>query len=167
MRRAILWLAVATTLQAALAAALSATAHAFPGYQPETIVVKTSERALYYMRGDGRVMVFPVAVGRRGKTWSGVAIVDGKYLNPDWMAPPDMRRARSKTPRLIPGGAPNNPMGVAALTLAGGQYAIHGTNAPGSIGGFVSSGCIRMYNQDITDLYQRVPVGTPVVVVTR
>ncbi len=67
-------------------------------------------------------------------------------------------------PDVIPGGAPNNPMGVAALTLSGGKYAIHGTNNPGSIGGFVSYGCIRMYNQDITDLYDRVGVGTPVIV---
>ena len=66
---------------------------------------------------------------------------------------------------VIPGGSPHNPMGVAALTLAGGQYAIHGTNVPSSVGGYVSAGCIRMYNQDITDLYQRVPVGTPVIVV--
>lgn len=164
MRKTMFWLAVATTLQAVVSVALSRTAQAFPGYQPETIVVKTSERALYYVRGDGRIMAFPVAVGRRGKTWSGVAIVDGKYLNPDWMAPPDMRRAKRKTPRIIPGGAPNNPMGVAALTLSGGQYAIHGTNSPNLIGQPVSAGCIRMYNEDIMQLYKHVKVGTYVYV---
>ena len=84
--------------------------------------------------------------------------------------PTGRRRRRSdatspRCPRVIPGGSPRNPMGAAALTLAGGQYAIHGTNAPGSIGGFVSYGCIRMHNHDVTDLYARVSVGTPVVVV--
>ena len=80
-----------------------------------------------------------------------------KYIKPAWASPSD-------TTRVIPGGSPSNPMGVAALTLSGGQYAIHGTNRPDSIGGFVSLGCIRMYNQDVMDLFQRVSVGTPVVV---
>jgi lipoprotein-anchoring transpeptidase ErfK/SrfK len=75
-----------------------------------------------------------------------------------------VRRDKPSLPNVIPGGSPRNPMGVAAMTLAGGEYAIHGTNVPGSIGGFVSYGCIRMYNQDISDLFERVSVGTPVVV---
>ena len=75
-----------------------------------------------------------------------------------------MKHDKPNMPNVIPGGAPSNPMGVAAMTLAGGEYAIHGTNRPNSVGGFVSYGCIRMYNADITDLFQRVSVGTPVVV---
>src|SRR6266702_8226715 len=83
---------------------------------------------------------------------------------PAWGPPPDIAREHPNIPKVIPGGAPNNPMGVAAMTLAGGEYAIHGTNRPGSIGGFVSYGCIRMYNADILDLYNRVGWGTTVVV---
>jgi len=138
---------------------------ASPGrYAPGTIVVKTSERRLYFIGGDGSAMRYPVGVGRAGKQWAGVARIDGKYLNPAWSPPAEVRRDKPSLPQVIPGGSPRNPMGVAALTLSGGQYAIHGTNTPGSIGGFVSYGCIRMFNQDIMDLYQRVAVGTPVVV---
>jgi lipoprotein-anchoring transpeptidase ErfK/SrfK len=109
-------------------------------------------------------MRFPVGVGRRGKTWTGHAVIDSKRVQPAWQAPPEMWAGRPGTPPVIPGGAPNNPMGEAALTMRGGEYAIHGTNNPASIGGFVSSGCIRMYNQDIRALFQMVSVGTPVVV---
>ena len=91
-------------------------------------------------------------------------MIAGKYIQPDWSPPADIRRDKPGLPRVIPGGSPQNPMGAAALTLSGGDYAIHGTNSPGSIGGFVSYGCIRMYNQDIADLYARVSVGTPVIV---
>jgi lipoprotein-anchoring transpeptidase ErfK/SrfK len=133
------------------------------GVSPGTIVVRTNERRLYLVLGQGRAMVYPVGVGRAGRQWAGRATIDGKHIRPAWQAPADM--APRSGSRVIPGGSPENPMGVAALTLSGGgQYAIHGTNNPGSIGGFVSSGCIRMYNQDITDLYDRVGVGTPVVV---
>jgi lipoprotein-anchoring transpeptidase ErfK/SrfK len=134
------------------------------GYSPGTIIVRTSERRLYLVLGGGAAVRYKVGVGRAGKQWSGVSHVDGKYMYPAWAPPADMLRDRRFAPRVIPGGAPNNPMGVAALTLAGGEYAIHGTNAPNSIGGFVSYGCIRMYNHDIADLYQRVSVGAPVVV---
>ena len=106
-------------------------------------------------------------VGRAGKQWAGATRIDGKYVNPAWAPPADVKHDNPSLPDVIPGGSPRNPMGVAAMTLAGGEYAIHGTNVPGSIGGFVSYGCIRMYNQDITDLYQRVGVGTPVVVTAR
>jgi lipoprotein-anchoring transpeptidase ErfK/SrfK len=134
------------------------------GVSPGTIVVRTGERRLYYVLGGGQAIRYPVGVGRVGRQWAGRSVVDGKYVRPDWSPPPDIARAQPNLPRLIPGGAPNNPMGVAALTLSGGDYAIHGTNRPSSIGGFVSYGCIRMYNQDIVDLYRRVSVGTPVVV---
>jgi lipoprotein-anchoring transpeptidase ErfK/SrfK len=136
-------------------------------YRPGTIVVNTSERRLYLVLGGGAAVRYKVGVGKAGRQWAGVSHVDGKYMYPAWAPPADLRRDRRISPSVIPGGSPHNPMGVAALTLAGGEYAIHGTNAPGSIGGFVSYGCIRMYNHDIADLYQRVQVGAPVVVVAR
>ena len=94
----------------------------------------------------------------------GQAMIDSKRIRPAWGPPPDIKREHPEIPDVIPGGSPKNPMGAAALTLSGGEYAIHGTNNPGSIGGYVSYGCIRMYNQDITDLFDRVSVGTPVIV---
>lgn len=136
----------------------------FDGYRPGTIVVRTSERRLYLVVDDGVALRYPVGVGKKGKAWSGTAHIDGKHRNPAWAPPPVVRRDRPGLPDVIPGGSPRNPMGVAALTLTGGEYAIHGTNAPGSVGGFVSYGCIRMYNEDISDLYNRVRVGTRVVV---
>ncbi len=134
------------------------------GYAPGTIVVHTNERRLYYYLTGGKALRYPVGVGRAGKQWSGTSFVNGKYLNPAWTPPQDIRRDKPDLPAVIPGGSPHNPMGVAALTLSGGEYAIHGTNRPESIGGFVSYGCIRMYNEDITDLYGRVDYNTPVVV---
>jgi lipoprotein-anchoring transpeptidase ErfK/SrfK len=133
-------------------------------YAPGTIVVKTSERRLYLILESGRAMRYPVGVGKAGKQWSGTTKIEGKYLNPAWSPPSEVRRDKPNMPDVIPGGSPRNPMGVAALTLAGGEYAIHGTNVPGSVGGFVSYGCIRMLNDDISDLYQRVQVGTTVTV---
>ena len=133
-------------------------------YSPGTIVVKTNERRLYLILDDGYAMRYPVGVGKAGKQWAGVTRIDGKYRNPAWAPPEDVKHDIPSIPNLIPGGAANNPMGVAAMTLAGGEYAIHGTNRPGSVGGFVSYGCIRMLNPDITDLYTRVSVGTKVVV---
>ena len=138
---------------------------AFNGGVPAgTIVVRTGERKLYLVLGEGRALRYPVGVGRVGRQWAGRSFIDGKHVQPDWAPPPDIAKEHPSMNRVIPGGSPQNPMGVAALTLDGGQYAIHGTNNPGSIGGFVSYGCIRMYNQDITDLYDRVSVGTPVLV---
>ncbi len=136
----------------------------FNGYSPGTIVVNTSQRRLYYVVDDGRAVRYAVGVGKPGKQWSGAAYIDGKYRYPAWSPPAVVRRDNPSLPSVIPGGSPGNPMGVAALTLSGGEYAIHGTNKPGSIGGFVSYGCIRMHNSDITDLFQRVTVGTQVIV---
>jgi lipoprotein-anchoring transpeptidase ErfK/SrfK len=129
-----------------------------------TIVVRTNERRLYLVLGEGRALSYPVGVGRAGRQWAGRAIISGKHVKPAWAPPPDIARARPKLARVHEGGAPSNPMGAAALTLSGGEYAIHGTNDPSSIGGFVSYGCIRMHNHDITDLYGRVSIGTPVIV---
>jgi lipoprotein-anchoring transpeptidase ErfK/SrfK len=134
------------------------------GFSPGTIIVKTSQRRLYLVMGDGRTISYPVGVGRAGKQWFGTAHIDGKHRYPAWSPPSEIRRDNPRLPDVIPGGAPNNPMGVAALTLSRGEYAIHGTNRPGSIGGFVSYGCIRMHNRDIADLFDRVGVGTPVIV---
>jgi lipoprotein-anchoring transpeptidase ErfK/SrfK len=133
-------------------------------YSAGTVVVKTGERKLYYVLGDGHALRYPVGVGKTGKAWSGTVRIDGKYLHPAWSPPAEVRRDNPSLPNVIPGGSPRNPMGAAALTLSGGQYAIHGTNMPNSIGGFVSYGCIRMYNEDVLDLYGRVGVGTTVVV---
>jgi lipoprotein-anchoring transpeptidase ErfK/SrfK len=130
-----------------------------------TVLVRTHERRLYYVIGDGRAIRYPVGVGMGGKQWAGTTRIDGKYLKPAWSPPKDVKRDRPRIPDVIAGGSPKNPMGAAALTLAGGEYAIHGTNMPGSIGGFVSYGCIRMFNQDIVDLYSRVSLGTTVMVV--
>jgi len=138
---------------------------AFSGYSAGTIVVVTHQRSLYYVLGNGQAIRYPVGVGKSGKQWAGETRIDGKYIKPAWSPPREVKRDKPRLPNVIPGGSPRNPMGVAAMTLAGGEYAIHGTNTPNSIGGFVSYGCIRMYNQDITDLYGRVGVGTPVVVV--
>jgi lipoprotein-anchoring transpeptidase ErfK/SrfK len=169
LRRAALFVA----LVLALALLAAAAAHAatrdqevvyFSGFAPGTIVVKTSERRLYYVLNNQRALRFPVGVGRSGKTWTGNARVEGKFVRPAWAPPEEIRRDNPDLPDVIPGGAANNPMGEAALTLRGGEYAIHGTNRPKSIGGFVSYGCIRMHNEDIVKLYQLVAVGTPVIV---
>jgi lipoprotein-anchoring transpeptidase ErfK/SrfK len=132
--------------------------------EPGTVVVRTAERRLYFVNGDGTAIRYPVAVGRAGKQWTGYARIDGKYLRPAWSPPAEVKRDNPRLPDVIAGGSPSNPMGVAALTLDRGEYAIHGTNRPGSIGTFASYGCIRMYNQDVADLYGRVQVGATVVV---
>ena len=137
---------------------------AFGGFSPGTIVVKTSQRRLYLVVDGGRALSYPVGVGKAGKAWAGTATIDGKYVHPAWSPPADVKHDHPNLPNVIPGGSPRNPMGVAAMTLSGGQYAIHGTNVPSSVGGFVSYGCIRMYNADISDLFGRVSVGTTVVV---
>ena len=158
-------LIVAIVLGTAMAA--NAATHevvSFSGFSPGTIVVKTHERRLYYVLDGSRALRFPVGVGKAGMAWSGNARVEGKFVRPAWAAPASIRRENPRLPRVIPGGSPNNPMGAAALTLRGGEYAIHGTNHPELIGGFVSHGCIRMYNADIRELYRLVDVGTPVVV---
>ncbi len=165
-------LALAAMVGAAALAPAPAQAHpdvvAWRGdYSPGTIVVNTKERRLYLVLDGERAIRYPVGVGKAGKRWSGETRISGKYQHPAWSPPADVKRDNPSIPDVIPGGSPANPMGVAAMTLAGGEYAIHGTNRPGSVGGFVSYGCIRMYNEDITDLYQRVSVGAPVVVTQR
>ena len=137
---------------------------AFQGYPVGTIVVRTNQRRLYYIVGPDRAISYPVGVGKAGQQWSGTSTINGKYIRPAWSPPADIKRANPKLPNVIEGGSPRNPMGAAAMTLSGGEYAIHGTNQPGSIGGFVSYGCIRMHNSHVLDLYARVSVGTQVIV---
>jgi lipoprotein-anchoring transpeptidase ErfK/SrfK len=169
VRRAAFFIALVLALALLAVAAAHASPRdrdivAFSGFAPGTIVVKTGERSLFYVLDEQRALRFPVGVGRSGKTWTGSARVEGKFVRPAWAPPQEIRREHPSLPDVIPGGAANNPMGEAALTLRGGEYAIHGTNRPQSIGGFVSYGCIRMYNRDIVELYRLVAVGTPVIV---
>jgi lipoprotein-anchoring transpeptidase ErfK/SrfK len=165
------WLAaasVAFALAAATATPQSAQAREIVGfsgsYSAGTVVVHTTEKSLYYVLGGGKAMRYPVGVARAGRLWSGSTFITDKALRPTWVPPDVVRRDKPSLPSLIPGGAPNNPLGAAVMTLAGGQYAIHGTNNPGSIGGNMSYGCIRMLNADVLDLYGRVGFGTKVVV---
>jgi len=170
MRGTILLAAAVAAVVGALALApLPAQAHGDvvaikASYAAGTIVVRTGERRLYLMLGSGRAIRYPVGVGRAGKQWSGTTTIKAKYVRPDWSPPAVVKRDHPNLPNVIRGGSPRNPMGVAAMSLNGGEYAIHGTNQPGSIGHFVSYGCIRMYNEDIRDLYGRVSVGDTVVV---
>ncbi len=134
-------------------------------YREGTIVIRNGERALYYVRGDGKAFRYRVAVGKPGKQWFGAAYIKGKYVQPAWSPPDDVRADKPNLPNVIPGGSPKNPMGPRALLLDRDQYAIHGTNRPTSIGTYASYGCIRMQNKDILDLYELVSVGDKVVVI--
>ena len=136
-------------------------------YPAGTIVIRAREKKLYYTLGDGTAIRYPVAVAKHGKEWQGYATVNGKYLNPDWAPPPVVKRDHPELPNLVRGGSPGNPMGVAALTLDRDEIAIHGTTNKmrASVGTSASYGCIRMLNEDVRDLYSRVSVGTPVVMV--
>src|SRR6266516_2388655 len=138
---------VAFVLAAATAIPQSAQAREIVGfsgnYSAGTVVVRTNERSLYYVLGGGKAMRYPVGVGRAGRQWSGTTFINGKLLRPAWVPPPVVRRDKPNLPSLIPAGAPNNP---------------------GSIGGAVSYGCIRMFNADVLDIYGRVGLGTTVIV---
>ena len=130
---------------------------------PGSIVVSTQERRLYFVMGDGKAMRYGVGVGRPGFEWSGAKTVTNKREWPDWTPPPEMLRRRPDLPRHMAGG-PENPLGARAMYLGSSLYRIHGSNEPDTIGQAVSSGCIRMTNDDVTDLYTRVKVGTTVTV---
>jgi lipoprotein-anchoring transpeptidase ErfK/SrfK len=136
-------------------------------YEPGAIVVSTRQRALYFVRGDGTAIRYRVAVGMPGKQWFGTRMIDGKHIRPAWAPPEEVKRAKPSIPDYIAGGAPNNPMGAAALTISPGEYAIHGTSASmrRSIGRYASFGCIRMLDEDILDLLPRVQVGARIHVV--
>ncbi|MGI9483999.1 MAG: L,D-transpeptidase [Hyphomicrobiales bacterium] len=137
-------------------------------YNPGTIVVRTSTRKLYYVLSPGRALEYGVGVGRQGFQWGGVSYVSRKQEWPDWRPPKEMiERERVQNNREIPEfmpGGPENPLGARALYLGNTLYRIHGTNEAQTIGGAVSSGCIRMRNKDVIDLYERVAVGSKVYV---
>jgi len=133
------------------------------GYTPGTVVISTAERRLYYVLGSGQAVRYGVGVGRPGFEWSGTRYISSKREWPDWTPPAQMLRRRPDLPRHMEGGL-NNPLGARAMYLSGTLYRIHGSNEPETIGQAVSSGCIRMTNDDVVDLYNRVKVGTRVVV---
>jgi lipoprotein-anchoring transpeptidase ErfK/SrfK len=130
---------------------------------PGTVVVDTPDRFLFLIEPGGRALRYGVGVGRPGFMWSGVKRISRKAEWPDWTPPPDMLLRRPDLPRYMAGG-PDNPLGARALYLGSSLYRIHGTNEPSTIGHNVSSGCIRMMNEDVIDLYNRVPVGAKVIV---
>jgi lipoprotein-anchoring transpeptidase ErfK/SrfK len=132
-------------------------------HAPGTIVVSTEERRLYYVLGNGKAIAYGVGVGRPGFEWSGTKSVTMKREWPDWRPPAEMLKRRPDLPRHMAGG-PDNPLGARAMYLGNTLYRIHGSNEPETIGQAVSSGCIRMTNEDVVDLYSRVKVGTKVVV---
>jgi lipoprotein-anchoring transpeptidase ErfK/SrfK len=129
-----------------------------------TIVINTNERMLYLVQGQGRALRYGIGVGRPGFTWSGTHHITNKREWPDWTPPDEMLKRRPDLPRHMVGG-PDNPLGARAMYLGSTMYRIHGSNEPWTIGTQVSSGCIRMRNEDVIDLYGRVRVGTKVVVI--
>ena len=130
---------------------------------PGTIIIDTPNTFLYLVMPGGKALRYGIGVGREGFTWSGTKTIERKAEWPDWTPPPEMIQRQPYLPRFVAGGE-TNPLGARALYLSGSVYRIHGTNAPDTIGGQVSSGCIRMLNEDVIDLYKRVHVGTKVVV---
>jgi lipoprotein-anchoring transpeptidase ErfK/SrfK len=137
---------------------------AYPSREaPGTIIVDTPHTYLYYVLGGGKAIRYGIGVGREGFTWSGVKSVARKAEWPDWYPPPEMLKRQPYLPRMMAGG-PGNPLGARALYIGGTEYRIHGTNDPTTIGKHVSSGCIRMTNADITDLFSRAQIGAKVVV---
>ncbi len=130
---------------------------------PGTIIIDTPNTYLYLVMGNGQAMRYGIGVGRDGFTWAGTQSITKKAEWPDWTPPPEMIARQPYLPRQMAGG-PGNPLGARAMYLGGTIYRIHGTNAPGTIGTRVSSGCIRLTNEDVADLYSRVNVGTKVIV---
>ena len=130
---------------------------------PGTIVIDTPHTYLYLVLGGGKAMRYGIGVGREGFTWSGTQTISRKQEWPDWTPPADMLQRQPYLPRFMAGG-PQNPLGARAMYLGGTVYRIHGTNDPSTIGGHVSSGCIRLTNDDVSDLYSRVNLGTKVIV---
>jgi lipoprotein-anchoring transpeptidase ErfK/SrfK len=130
---------------------------------PGTIVINTNERFLYIVQGNGRALRYGIGVGRDGFQWQGLVRITKKQEWPDWTPPPEMIQRQPYLPRWMAGG-PGNPLGARALYLGNTVYRIHGTNMPQTIGTKVSSGCFRLTNPDVSDLYNRVPVGTKVII---
>jgi len=133
---------------------------------PGTIIISTAERHLYLIQGGGRALRYGIGVGREGFQWQGLLNISRKAEWPDWTPPPEMIARQPYLPRFMAGG-PGNPLGARAMYLGSSVYRIHGTNDPSTIGKFVSSGCIRLTNKDVADLFSRVDVGTRVVVLPK
>jgi lipoprotein-anchoring transpeptidase ErfK/SrfK len=133
-------------------------------YPAGSIVISQHARRLYLITSAAQAIAYPVAVAKHGKEWEGFARVDGKYVEPAWSPPDEVKRDHPSMPDVIPGGSPHNPMGARAITLDRNQVAIHGTTASmrPSVGTAASYGCIRMYNEDVIDLYNRVSIGATV-----
>ncbi len=137
----------------------------FPSsYKPGQVIVSFGDRRLYLITAPGQALSYPVAIPRDQSRWQGTTFVSNKRINPSWTPTPEMRRENPRLPNWVPGGHPMNPLGVRALYLGSSAYRIHGTDAPWTIGQNVSKGCVRMYNEDVLDLYPRVPVGARVTV---
>ncbi len=156
-----------TTGSSGIARAAARISGGLESVPPGTIVISQSQRRLFLTQYDGTAISYPIAIGKSGKAWSGWAQVQGKYVQPAWSPPAEVKRDNPRLPNVIAGGAPNNPMGARALTLDRSEIAIHGTTPSmrASIGSAASYGCIRMYNEDVIDLYNRVSVGTRVLAV--
>jgi hypothetical protein len=135
-----------------------------PQFKKGEIVVSFGDRRLYFVTGPGQAISYPIAIPREESRWAGVTTVTSKRINPSWTPTPTMMAENPRLPRWVPGGHPMNPLGVRALYLGSSTYRIHGTDAPWTIGTAVSKGCIRMYNQDVLDLYPRANVGAKVTV---
>ena len=135
-----------------------------PQFAPGEIVVSFGDRQLYYVTKPGEAIRYPIAIPREKDRWQGVTVVSDKKLNPSWTPTPTMMDENPRLPRWVPGGHPMNPLGVRALYLGDSFYRIHGTDAPWTIGTAISKGCIRMYNDDVLDLYARASVGGKVTV---
>ena len=133
---------------------------------PGTIIISTAERHLYLIQGNSRALRYGIGVGRDGFQWQGLLNISRKAEWPDWTPPPEMIARQPYLPRFMAGG-PGNPLGARAMYLGSSEYRIHGTNNPSTIGTFVSSGCIRLTNEDVADLFSRVDVGTRVVVLPK
>jgi lipoprotein-anchoring transpeptidase ErfK/SrfK len=135
-----------------------------PQFKKGEIVVSFGDRRLYFITAPGQAISYPIAIPREESRWAGTTSVTNKRINPSWTPTPDMMKENPRLPRWVPGGHPMNPLGVRALYLGSSTYRIHGTDAPWTIGTAVSKGCIRMYNQDVEDLYPRATVGAKVTV---
>jgi lipoprotein-anchoring transpeptidase ErfK/SrfK len=138
-----------------------------PKYKPGTLIVRTPERALYYVLGDGEAIRYAIGVGREGFQWGGKSKIVAKQEWPAWHPPAEMIRREAAKGHMLPDmmeGGPGNPLGARAMYIGGTIYRVHGTNNEASIGGAVSSGCIRMMNADVIDLYNRVRIGSPIYV---
>jgi lipoprotein-anchoring transpeptidase ErfK/SrfK len=135
-----------------------------PQFGKGQVIVSFGDRRLYYITRPGEAVSYPIAIPREQSRWQGVTSVSDKRVNPSWTPTPTMMAENPRLPRWVPGGHPMNPLGVRALYLGSSTYRIHGTDAPWTIGTAVSKGCIRMYNQDVLDLYPRVAIGAKVTV---